>query len=48
MFDPKHNPNYQKLSNDAKEMIVTWTKNDWYESSTRNEVVPAGIEYRES
>jgi len=34
MFEPKNNPNYQTLSRDARDMIVSWTKNDWYESST--------------
>ncbi|KAI1373402.1 hypothetical protein F4677DRAFT_462337 [Hypoxylon crocopeplum] len=35
MFEPKENPGYRKLSEDAKNLIVGWTRNEWYESSTR-------------
>lgn len=34
MFEASQNPGYQKLSEDAKNLIVKWTKNDWYETST--------------
>lgn len=34
MFESSQNPGYQKLSEDAKNLIVKWTKNDWYETST--------------
>ncbi|RDL39528.1 Uncharacterized protein BP5553_03868 [Venustampulla echinocandica] len=34
MFFPKENPGYSILSDAAKNLIVEWTKNDWYESST--------------
>ncbi|KAK4192028.1 hypothetical protein QBC35DRAFT_485410 [Podospora australis] len=33
MFEPKENPGYEKLGNDAKDMIASWMNNDWYESS---------------
>jgi len=34
MFFPKDNPGYYKLSEDAKNLIIQWTTNEWYESST--------------
>lgn len=34
MFESGQNPGYAKLSEDAVSMIVKWSKNDWYESST--------------
>ena len=37
MFEPKENPGYDKLSNDAAQLIAKWTTNDWYESSTDTE-----------
>lgn len=36
MFEPKENPGYEKLSNDAAELIAKWT-NDWSEDSTDTE-----------
>ncbi|KAK3504531.1 hypothetical protein B0T13DRAFT_6955 [Neurospora crassa] len=33
MFDLKDNPGYTKLAHDARDMIVKWLQNDWYESS---------------
>jgi len=33
MFEPKHNPNYERLTQDATQMIASWTKNQWYETS---------------
>ncbi|ETS76357.1 hypothetical protein PFICI_11744 [Pestalotiopsis fici W106-1] len=33
MFESNQNPGYAKLSEDAVNMIVKWTKNDWYETS---------------
>lgn len=33
MFEPKENPGYEKLSQDAKELIVGWVQGDWYEAS---------------
>ncbi|KAI0603563.1 hypothetical protein F4775DRAFT_534268 [Biscogniauxia sp. FL1348] len=35
MFEPKDNPGYSKLSEDAKNLVVSWTKNEWYEASGR-------------
>jgi len=35
MFTPKDNPAYEKLANDATQMIVRWVQKDWYESSGR-------------
>lgn len=34
MFDPKHNPGYQKLLKDAAGFVTKWTTNEWYESSS--------------
>jgi hypothetical protein len=34
MFEPKENPNYEKLAKDARDMVVGWLRNDWYESSS--------------
>jgi len=41
MFEPQNNPAYKILLNDASNYIVTWTKNDWYASSSEAQ---AGIE----
>lgn len=35
MFEPAENPGYAQLSEDAKNLIVSWSFNDWYESSNR-------------
>lgn len=37
MFEPKENPGYEKLGNDAAELIAGWMRSDWYESSTDTE-----------
>ena len=34
MFYPKDNPGYYAMSEEAKNLIVNWTTNEWYESST--------------
>lgn len=34
MFEPKQNPGYQKLLKDATGLVASWTKNEWYESSS--------------
>jgi hypothetical protein len=34
MFEPKENPGYERLSQDAKDMIVGWLQNEWYQTST--------------
>jgi hypothetical protein len=33
MFDYKNNPGYAKLIEDAKTLVVGWTKGEWYEGS---------------
>lgn len=33
MFDPKENPGYEKMSQEATGLIAGWLHNDWYESS---------------
>ncbi|ORY59058.1 uncharacterized protein BCR38DRAFT_63398 [Pseudomassariella vexata] len=34
MFESSENPGYQPLSEDAKDFITKWAKNEWYESSS--------------
>ena len=38
MFEPKENPGYEKLATDATEMISSWFRTDWYESSSAGAV----------
>ncbi|OTA89562.1 hypothetical protein M434DRAFT_398514 [Hypoxylon sp. CO27-5] len=38
MFEPKENPGYRKLSEDAKNLIVKWSRNEWYERSLRTAI----------
>lgn len=38
MFEAKENPGYGKLSDDARDLITAWTKNEWYETSTRGDL----------
>lgn len=38
MFEPKDNPGYDKLTDDAAQLIAKWTMNDWYESSTDEDI----------
>ncbi|KAI0393111.1 hypothetical protein F5Y17DRAFT_325860 [Xylariaceae sp. FL0594] len=38
MFEPKENPGYAKLSEEAKNLIVSWSKNGWYETSTGGDI----------
>ncbi|KOS21951.1 hypothetical protein ESCO_001659 [Escovopsis weberi] len=33
MFTPRENPGYEKLSRDAKDLIVGWVDKDWYKAS---------------
>ncbi|KAI0013895.1 hypothetical protein F4779DRAFT_639059 [Xylariaceae sp. FL0662B] len=35
MFEPKQNPGYSQLSEDARNLIVAWARNEWYETSHR-------------
>ncbi|KAG4441256.1 hypothetical protein IFR05_003247 [Cadophora sp. M221] len=46
MFFPKDNPGYYTLSEDAKKLIIDWTTNEWYESST-GDADMSGIEHQE-
>ncbi|KAI9810309.1 MAG: hypothetical protein M1827_006359 [Pycnora praestabilis] len=39
MFYPRNNPNYYNMSYQANDLVVKWTSNDWYESST-GEILP--------
>ncbi|KAI1781405.1 hypothetical protein F4818DRAFT_36686 [Hypoxylon cercidicola] len=41
MFEPKENPGYRQLADDAKHLIVKWSRNEWYETSKTN---PLAIE----
>ncbi|KAI1330450.1 hypothetical protein F5Y16DRAFT_363219 [Xylariaceae sp. FL0255] len=38
MFEVKENPGYEKLAEEAKDLIVSWSKNDWYETSSRGDL----------
>lgn len=38
MFEPKENPGYEKLTDDAARLIVKWSQNEWSESSTEGEI----------
>ncbi len=38
MFYPKDNPGYFAMSEEARTLIVDWATNDWYESSTGNQL----------
>ena len=33
MFFPKNNPGFDDLAQNARALIVRWTKGEWYESS---------------
>lgn len=33
MFEPNENPGYERLSQNAKDLIVEWLQNDWYQTS---------------
>ncbi|KXX75555.1 hypothetical protein MMYC01_207621 [Madurella mycetomatis] len=38
MFEPKENPGYEKLANDARDMVAGWMDNDWYEASSTDAI----------
>ncbi|KAL2263748.1 hypothetical protein VTK26DRAFT_5392 [Humicola hyalothermophila] len=40
MFEPKNNPNFEKLARDARDMVAGWLRNDWYESSSADAIRP--------
>lgn len=43
MFEPKENPGYDKLTDDAAQLIAKWTKNDWYDSSAEADIGEADV-----
>jgi hypothetical protein len=45
MFYPKDNPGYYEMADAAKKLIVEWSTNDWYESSTGDGSGTFGIEH---
>ncbi|TVY29399.1 hypothetical protein LHYA1_G001856 [Lachnellula hyalina] len=47
MFYPKDNPGYYDLADAAKKLIIEWTSNDWYESSTGDETTTFSIQHDE-
>ncbi|KAI8626792.1 hypothetical protein F5Y19DRAFT_189496 [Xylariaceae sp. FL1651] len=38
MFESKENPGYAQLSEEAKDLVVSWSKNEWYETSSRGDI----------
>lgn len=38
MFEPKENPGYDKLTDNAAHLVAQWTTNDWYESSMEAQI----------
>ncbi|KAK4146165.1 uncharacterized protein C8A04DRAFT_10067 [Dichotomopilus funicola] len=40
MFQPKDNPGFERLANEARDMVAGWLRNDWYESSAGEAVRP--------
>lgn len=44
MFSPKDNPSYYTMADTAKKLVVEWTTNEWYESSTGEQFTIMDIE----
>lgn len=44
MFYPKDNPGYYAMADAAKKLVVEWTTNEWYESSTGEQLTIMDIE----
>ncbi|KAK4157085.1 hypothetical protein C8A00DRAFT_40452 [Chaetomidium leptoderma] len=40
MFEPRENPGFDKLASDARDMVASWLRNDWYESSAADSKRP--------
>lgn len=38
MFERKLNPGYDKLAGDATNMIASWLKNEWYDTSSAGKI----------
>lgn len=38
MFEPKENPGYRQLAEDAKHLIVKWSRNEWYQASNHQAI----------
>jgi hypothetical protein len=38
MFEPQENPGYERLTLEARDMVVGWLRNDWYENSSADAV----------
>jgi hypothetical protein len=36
MFEEKETPGYERLVQTAKELVVGWLHNDWYETSAES------------
>lgn len=45
MFYPKDNPGYYAMSDQAKSLIVQWTTDEWYKSSTEEIAEPFAIQH---
>lgn len=39
MFERNENPAYEKLTDDAAQIISKWAMNDWYESSSEAQIL---------
>lgn len=37
MFEPKENPGYEKLTQDAAGLMEKWFQNDWYQTISEDE-----------
>lgn len=44
MFFPKDNPGYYSMSEEAKKLIILWSTNEWYESSTMEAMMETFVE----